>query len=532
LIAPIHSTAALLIIAIYFAATLLVGYLTRNRANTSSQFLHAHRTLPTAVTALAFLAANVSALEVVGIVAASARYGALALHFYWIGAIPAMVFLALFMMPAYVQSGAITVPDFLRIRYNNATHVLSAISLAIMMAFISGISLYAISSLLQTFFGWHFFRVALITAAVVLCYTLTGGLRTTIYNQILQLALTVAGLTPLVVMVLRDHHGIRGITSQLPPSMAHPWTTLPLAQPKQATMDILGVALGLGFILGSGYWCTDFVLIQRALAARTVNGSIQTPLFAAVIKLFFPILLIVPGLAAATFLRQAHATQYDQALPLLMQHYYGNTLLGLGISAILASLMSGLAGNMSAFASLCTHDLCETHLASRRDDRYYLGIGRLFLILAAILSVATAYIAFRFSNLMDYLQLLFSLFNAPLFATFLLGMFTTWATPAAGFYGLLTGVLLSASHNLAVRYGFLTYGSQMLANFYGAILGFTTTLAVTTLVSRITPRKSNDELNNITYFSQSGTPPRITPLSWTLAIAVLAGCITLNIIFR
>jgi SSS family solute:Na+ symporter len=215
-----------------------------------------------------------------------------------------------------------------------------------------------------------------------------------------------------------------------------------------------------------------------------------------------------------------------------MQHYYGLALLGLGISAILASLMSGLAGNISAFSSLWTHDLYQTHIRPKEGDNHYVYVGRIFTVLAACLSVATAYIAFRFNNLMDYLQLLFSLFNAPLFATFLLGMFTTWATPSAGFWGLLSGVVAAASHNFAVRYKLIPYGSQMLANFYGAIYGWGVCMVVTIMVSRFTKPKTKDELRNITHFTRSDTKPHISSRSWALAAAVLAACAVLNFIFR
>jgi SSS family solute:Na+ symporter len=237
-------------------------------------------------------------------------------------------------------------------------------------------------------------------------------------------------------------------------------------------------------------------------------------------------------MAAAVFLRGSNATRYDQALPFLMQHYYGYAFLGLGISAILASLMSGLAGNINAFSTLWTHDLYRAYIKPNEDDSHYLYVGRVFTFLAACLSVATAYIAFRFNNLMDYLQLLFSLFNAPLFATFLLGMFSTWATPSAGFCGLLCGVLVAGAHNFAVRFGAITYGSQMLANFYGAIFGWTACIATTIIVSQFTEARTKEELRDITYFTQSGARRCISPLSWGLAIAVLTACATSNFIFR
>lgn len=526
------NTAASLIIGAYLVATITIGYVVRKKGKTSLQFLHARRALPTAVTAAAFLAANCGALEIVGIVATSAKYGALALHFYWIGAIPAMLFLALFMMPIYARSGAMTVPDFLRIRYGPATHLLSAVVMALMMAFVSGISLYAISSLLGVFFGWGFFHIAIVSSTAILCYSLAGGLQATIYNELLQFAITIAGLLPLTIAVIRDFHGIRGILQQLPGHMSHIWTSLPGIQPHTATMDVFGLVLGLGFILSFGYWCTDFLLIQRALAAKDIEGSINTPLIASTVKLFFPVLVVVPGMAAAVFLRKSGTVQYDRALPMLMQHYYGYTLLGLGISAILASLMSGLAGNISAFSTVWTHDIYRANLRPGQTDLHYLMVGRVSTAVACGLSVLTAYISFRYNDLMDYLQLLFSLFNAPLFATFLLGMFTTWATPSAGFCGLLCGVFAAAAHNLAARYGVLVYGSQMLANFYGAIYGWTACLAVTALVSGFTQRKSWDDLNGITYFTQDHALRHISVKSWVLAGSVLLGCIALNFLFR
>ena len=526
------NTLAFLIIAIYLAAAIGVGYIVRRQSDTASKFLHARGALPTAIAALAFLAANCGALEIVGIVATGAKYGALTLHFYWIGAIPAMVFLALFMMPVYLRSGAMTVPDFIRLRYNNATHILSAVSLALMMVLISGISLFAISSILRSFFGWNFSAVAILAASVVLCYALTGGLRATIYNEILQLALTVAGLLPLACAVYRDFHGVRGILRQLPPLKTHIWATLPLMQPKTATMDVVGVVFGLGFVLSFGYWCTDFVLIQRALTAKTAEGAIKTPLLAAVFKLMFPWLVIFPGMAAVRFLKGNGTVQFNQALPLLMQHYYGYALIGLGISAILASLMSGLAGNITAFSTLWTHDLYQTHLRPRQSDSHYLAVGRAFTALAALLSVATAYIVLYFNDLMDYLQLVFSMFNAPLFAVFLLGMFTVWATPSAAFWGLLCGIATAGAHGIAVQYGVIAYGSKMLGDFYGAIYGWLVSAGVTVILSAFTQAKPKEELSGITYFTQTGARQRISPTAWALAISVLAACVALNVIFR
>ena len=523
---------AFLILGSYLIAILATGYLVRKRSITSSAFLHARNMLPLSVTSVAFLAANCGALEIVGIVAASAKYGLPALHFYWIGAIPAMVFLALFMLPVYRHSRALTVPDFLRIRYNDATHVLSSSCLAAMMALIAGIGLYAISSVLHLFFGWSFFRLTLLTSAFVLCYVVSGGLRATIYNEVFQFILTIAGLAPLMIKVFRDFHGIAGLRRTLPYAMNHIWSSLPLMRPQTAPFDITGVVLGLGLVLSFGYWCTDFLLIQRALTARNMRKSIQTPLIAAIFKLFFPALLVIPGVAAAVFFRKNGVTYYDQALPFLMQHYYGQALLGLGISAILASLMSGLAGNISALSALWTHDLYRCHINSNASDQHYLTMGRISTVVATILAVATASIAFRYHSLMDYQTLLFSLFNAPLFATFLFGMFTTWATPSGGFWGLLAGLVAAIAHNIAVRGQVIGYGSDLLASFYGAAYGFGVSLATIALISAFTRRKSTEDLAGVTYFTCEKASNVITPGIWILAGGIIATCIALNFIFR
>ncbi len=523
---------AFLMIAFYLAATVTVGYIVRRRADTASKFLHARRSLPGAIAALAFFAANCGALEIVGIFATSAKYGALALHFYWIGAIPAMLALSLLMMPVYLRSGAMTVPDFIRLRYNDATHILTCILLSIMMVLISGISIYAISTVLHLFFGWNFSAVAIVAASVVLCYAFTGGLKATIYNEIFQLGLTIAGIAPMTFAVYRSFHGVHGIMLQLPPAKVHIWTTLPLMQPKTATMDVFGVVVGLGFVLSFGYWCTDFILIQRALAARTFEGAVRAPLLAAIPKLVFPWLVVFPGMAAASFLAKSPHPQFDYALPILMRHYYGWALTGLGVSAILASLMSGLAGNITAFSTLWTHDVYRTHLRQHELDAHYLRMGRTFTALAACLSVATAYIVLLYNNLMDYLQLIFSLFNTPLFAVFLLGMFTAWATPTAGFWGLLFGVAVASAHCLAVHFGVIVYGSQMLGDFYGAICGSASAAAVTGIVSLVTAQKPAPSLREVTYFNGAGSRQRISPVTWALVGCILAVFVALNFIFR
>jgi SSS family solute:Na+ symporter len=532
LILASHNSLALTIVGAYLFGTLITGYLLRRSSGTASQFLHARHALPTAVTSLAFLAANCGALEIVGIVAASAKYGALALHFYWIGAIPAMVFVALFVMPIYAQSGALTIPEFLRLRYNEPTQVLNAVSMGIMMGFVSGISLYAAFCILHVFLGWSFLQTVCLISPIVFCYILVGGLKATIYNEILQLAITIAGLAPLVYLTLRQFHGIHGLLASLPASMAHVWNGLPVIAPTTATMDVVGVVFGLGFVLSFGYWCTDFVLMQRALAAKNTQGSVNTPLIAASFKLVFPLLVVVPGLAASVLIERQTTSSFDYTLPSMMLRYYGPGILGIGIAAILASLMSGLAANISALSTLWTNDLYKTYLKPGRPDEHYVLIGRLATVAASIFSVMTAYIAFRYNSLMDYLQLLFSLFNAPLFATFLLGVFTTWVTPRAGFWGLIFGMLAAIAHNFAFRLHLLHYGSEMTANFYGAIYGWLVCMIATMVISLFTPRKPVAELRGITYHTQIAARKRIPAGSWIFATILIGACVFLNYLFR
>ncbi len=523
---------AAVIILGYLLSTIAIGYVARRGGSTASRFLHAKGGLPTAVTAIAFLAANCGALDIVGLVATSAKYGIFALHFYWLGAVPAMLFLAFFMMPIYLRSGALTVPDFLRVRFGTATHILSASCLGTLMIFVSGVALYAISSMLHTLLGYSFLHIAVASTAVVLCYLLIGGLEATMYNEVLQFVLIVAGLIPLAIAVQRAVKSRPAFFERLPTNMVHLWTSLPLISPRASSMDIFGLVVGLGFIVSFGYWCTDFLLIQRALAARTRTGSINTPLFAAFPKMFFPILIVLPGMAAAVFFRQRGLTRYDQSLLFLMQHFYGRAMLGLGVAAILASLMSGLAGNISAFSTLWTHDLYRAHLRPGLNDAHYLLVARLSALAAGVLGVLAAYISLRFNNLMDYLMLLVSLFNAPLFAVFLLGMFTTWATAAASFWGLLGGVSVAGAHNLAVRFGWMKYGSQMVANFYGGIYGWSAAMALMILVSCFTRKKSTAELKGITCFTQERNAEPIPLGSWILGALILVICGALNWAFR
>ena len=513
----------------YFVATLAVGYRLRKRMVSTNEYFLAGRSLPAIVTGIAFVAANCGALEVMGMVSTGAKYGARANHFYWLGAIPAMLFLALFMMPLYYRSRVRSVPEFLKRRYGEATRAFNALAFATMMVLVSGISLYAMAIILGTLVGWSFSTSVLVAAVVVLAYVVLGGLAASIYNEVVQFVLIVAGLAPLVFFVLREFRGWQGLAAALPPELRHTWQGLPVASPLSSAMDGVGNVLGLAFVLSFGYWCTDFLLIQRALAAKDLQAAVETPLIASVAKLFFPALVVLPGLAAVALFPQGLAARYDVALPNLMVRYYGHGLLGLGVTAMLASFMSGMAGNITAFNTVWTYDIYQAYLARGRSDRHYLIVGRTATVAATALSIATAYIVLSFNNLMDYVQLLFSFFNAPLFATFLLGMFTRWATPAGGFAGLVSGTLAAGFHYLAYRLHWIPYGSDMTANFYGAICAWSVCFLVTSGVSTVTRRKPLEELAGLVH--EPKTAGFESKIPWIFAGIVAVALAILNWIF-
>jgi solute:Na+ symporter, SSS family len=523
-----------LIIATYFCVIIVIGIRLRRRMVSTTEYLLAGRSLPVLVTGLAFVAANCGALEVMGIVSTSAKYGARANHFYWLGAIPAMIFLALFMMPIYHRSRVRSVPEFLKLRFGEQTRAFNAAAFAVLMILVSGISIYAMAIIMRTVVGWSFSTSVLISAVVVLVYVGFGGLTATIYNEVIQFFLIVAGFLPLVFFVLAEFHGWSGLAAALPPTLGHTWKGLPAADPLGSAMDGVGNVIGLGFVLSFGYWCTDFLLIQRALAAKDLPSAVQTPLIAAVVKLFFPALVVIPGLAAAALFPGDLAARYDMALPALMVRYYSHGLLGLGITAMLASFMSGMAGNVTAFNTVWTYDIYQAYVRPNRSDRHYLVVGRLATFAAVGLSVATAYIVLSFNNLMDYVQLLFSFFNAPLFATFLLGMFTYWATPAGGFWGLVSGTSAAFLHYLAYRSGMIPYGSDMSANFYGAICGWSCCFLVTCGVSLFTRPRKREELAGLVYDRSSSDSASATGArgkAIVFAITILAALIALNWLF-
>ncbi len=567
---------------LYFLVVLGIGFALRRRNKTSSDFLQSGRSLPPWVTGLAFLSANLGAQEVIGMGASGAKYGIATAHFYWVGAIPAMVFVALFMMPFYYGSRARSVPEYLKLRFDEKTRTLNAISFAAMTIFSSGISMYAMGKLFNLLLGWSFDVSVLVAAVIVLAYVFAGGLTSAIYNEVLQFFMIVFGFAPLVFLGLRSVGGWDGLTARLteaaatkglaPGAYTHAWQGMGDASTNAIGVEWFGLVMGLGFVLSFGYWCTDFLVVQRAMAADSMTAARRTPLIAAVPKMLFPFLVILPGMIAlaltglggdagagiipaklaadgAPLIDAAGRVvlDYDLATPMLLIKLFPEGMLGLGLTALLASFMSGMAGNVTAFNTVWTYDIYQSHIAKNASDAHYLWMGRAATVGGVLLSVAAAYVAGAFNNIMELLQLVFAFVNAPLFATFALGMFWKRSTGHGAFLGLVSGMTGAALHHgltlslgsvPGVKGGFLglmhTYPSEMAQTFWTAIIAFSTCTIVTIVVSLLTKPRPDEELAGLVY---SLTPKQSDgDLPWyqrptVFAGAVLVMTLALNLIF-
>jgi len=612
-----------LIMLVYFVFVLGIGFALKRYMRTSNDFFLAGRSIPAWVCGLAFISANLGAQEVIGMGASGAKYGIITSHFYWIGAVPAMIFVGIFMMPFYYGSKARSVPEYLRMRFDEKTRAVNAFSFAIMTVFSSGISMYAMALLIQTlglFHGlmpesWIFHVSIVLSALIVLGYIFLGGLTSAIYNEVLQFFLIVAGFLPLVWIGLRNVGGWQGIKQTLPATMTHSWRGMEHASTNSLGVEWVGLVMGLGFVLSFGYWCTDFLVIQRAMAADSEVSSRRVPLIAAIPKMFFPFLVILPGLIAVTVTShmagQGTATtlgapssptssssakvggaatpsseapaatnlpldeqhphgliplktdpvngravldssgnpvyNYDLAIPVMLLHFFPTGMLGLGLTALLASFMSGMAGNVTAFNTVWTYDIYQSYINKRGTDAHYLWMGRVSTVVGVLLSIGAAYAVTSFNNIMDSLQLIFSLVNAPLFATFLLGMFWKRTTGHAAFVGLLSGsagallhhgLTLPVDASPGLHGGWIAvlhhYPSDMAQNFWTAIFAFSINFVVTVAISLVTTPRPEPELVGLVY---SLTPrPVETHLSWyqkpsTLGLGVLGVLIILNLVF-
>jgi solute:Na+ symporter, SSS family len=572
------------VMVVYFAAVLGVGWGLRRLTQTSTDFFLSGRSLPPWITGLAFISANLGAQEVIGMGASGAKYGIATSHFYWVGAIPAMVFVGLFMMPFYYGSRARSVPEYLRLRFDEKTRTLNAVSFAVMTVFSSGVSMYAMGKLLNLLLGWSFDVSVLAAAVIVLAYVLLGGLTSAIYNEVLQFFLIVFGFAPLVALGLHAVGGWEGLSARLAEvatarglpatGYTHTWSNLGDASRNPVGVEWFGLVMGLGFVLSFGYWCTDFLVVQRAMAADSMTAARRTPLIAAVPKMLFPFLVILPGMIALV-LGGGHAAggaaqglipaklaaggaplldsggrvvlDYDLATPMMLVRLFPSGMLGLGLTALLASFMSGMAGNVTAFNTVWTYDIYQSHIRRGASDAHYLWMGRVSTVGGIVLAIAAAYVAGAFNNIMDLLQLVFAFVNAPLFATFALGMFWRRTTGHGAFLGLLAGTLGAAVHHgltlpagvqVGVKGGYLgvlhTFPSELAQTFWTAIVAWVTCFVVTIVVSLATRPRDPEELRGLVY----SLTPRQTDQAlswiarpWVLAVVVLALTLALNLVF-
>ncbi|MGA9858057.1 MAG: sodium:solute symporter family protein, partial [Solirubrobacteraceae bacterium] len=421
------STIDYVILAIYFVVVLGIGFVARLSIKTDLDFFLSGRSLPAWITGLAFIAANLGALEILGQAANGAQYGVAAVHYYWLGAVPAMVFLGIVMMPFYYGAKVRSVPEYLRLRFNEATHAFNAATFAIATVLISGVNLFALALIIHLMLGWSIVLAILIAAALVLIYITLGGLTSAIYNEVLQFFVIVAALLPLTLVALHSVGGVNGLVNRvkhfkpLGEAGLHAWRGLGIHHVTNPLMsDWVGIVFGLGFVLGFGYWTTNFAEVQRALSARNMSASRRTPLIGAFPKIFLPAIIILPGLIAVVTVKglgigSALGNQYNTAIPHLIGSYLPEGMLGLAVTGLVAAFMAGVAANVTAFNTVVTYDLIQSYFAKERDAAFYLRAGRIVTIAGILVSVLTAFIAKGYSNIMNYIQTLFSIFNAPLF---------------------------------------------------------------------------------------------------------------------
>jgi SSS family solute:Na+ symporter len=629
---------------IYFAFVLGIGFVIKRFTKSSEDFFLSGRSIPAWITGLAFISANLGAQEVIGMAASGAKYGVMTSHFYWVGAIPAMVFVGVFMMPFYYGSKARSVPEYLKLRFDEKTRGFNALTFAVMTVFSSGISMHALARLLEQILGFNYDLSIFISAGIVLVYIVLGGLTSAIYNEVLQFFMIVFGFAPLAFIGLKAAGGwdhVKAVLADVAVNPANPagrvvesgawtssWSHMGSASANPMGVEWFGMAMGLGFVLSFGYWCTDFLVVQRAMAADSMSAARRTPLIAAFPKMLFPALVILPGVAAIALhfssgpngfkipadpkaiqtrvalvelsltdvdpakltdtqkssldaktkevkddleghpsaIRDTEAKaaeayidkyqtkdlDYNMVIPAMLQKYLPTGLLGVCLTALMASFMSGMAGNVTAFNTVWTYDLYQGYIRPNQSDRHYLTMGHISTVAGILISIACAYAARSFNNIMDMLQLVFGFVNAPLFATFLLGMFWKRATGHGAFWGLIAGTAAAALHHgltlpmnatAGIKGGWLvgghvlhTYPVDMAQNFWAAIFAFLACFSVTLIVSLCTRQKRSDqELTGLVY----SLTPKIKDrnIAWymqpaVLGVIVLLATVVLNVLFR
>jgi len=546
-----------LIIAIYFAAVLAVGFYLKERTHTGEDFFLAGREMTAWIAGLGFLSANLGALELMGWAAAAYQYGILAAHWYWIGAIPAMLFLALVMMPFYYISKTHSVPGYLKLRFGEPSRALSAITFAFMTVLMSGINMYSMALVMRVVLGWDINFSIWVSSLTVAVYVTLGGLRSAIFNEVLQFMLIWLGALLIPILGLKEAGGWSGLQQRIAANMGssdytHLWSTLGSFKDNPMGIHWTGIVLGLGWVISFGYWTTDFLVVQRVLTAKDLRSAKLAPIIGAGFKMLVPFIVILPGLLGLALLPEkltgeaaAVATNghsYNEVLPLMLARYFSPGLLGLGITALIAGFMSGMAGNVTAFSTVWTYDIYRALFRKNATDQHYVTMGRWCTILGVLVSIGTAYLVMQFLSIMDYVQALFSFFIAPLFGTVLLGMLWKRATPAGGFWGLLLGTLSSigmwawgkidpsALSILALS----PNAKDMAENMYRALWSWLVCVVVTVTVSLMTKPLPDAQLEGLVYGCtkmplEEAVPWFQRPAFWAIVIAV--GFVILNVVF-
>jgi len=545
------------LIAIYFVAVLAIGFYLKGHAETGEDFFLAGREMTAWIAGLSFLSANLGSLELMGWAAAAYQYGILATHWYWVGAIPAMLFLGLVMMPFYYISKTHSVPGYLKLRFGESSRLLSAVSFAFMTVLMSGINMYSMALVMRVVLGWDINFSIWVSSLTVAVYVALGGLRSAIFNEVLQFMLIWLGALLIPILGLIEAGGWNGMAQKIASNLGsgsytHLWSTLGSFSDNPMGIHWTGIVLGLGFVISFGYWTTDFLVVQRVLAAKDMRAAKMAPIIASAFKMMVPFIVILPGLLGLAVLPMkltgeeaalaSGGHSYNEVLPLMLARYCGPGLLGLGITALIAGFMSGMAGNVSAFATVWTYDIYRSVIKKNATDRHYVNMGRWSTILGVLVSIGTAYMVMQFKSIMDYVQALFSFFIAPLFGTVLLGMLWKRATPAGGFWGLLAGTLSSigmwawvkADPSALAVVALSSNAKDMAENMYRGLWSWIVCVLVTVIVSYMTKPLPDSALTGLVYGcteipSEGDAPLYARPIFW--AIVVAAGFAILNIIF-
>ena len=534
------------LVALYFAFVLGIGWAAKSKVSSSIDFFLSGRSLPAWVTGLAFISANLGAVEIVGHSANGVQYGFETMHYFWIGAIPAMVFLGIVMMPFYYGSKVRSVPEFMQRRFGNGAHLVNGISFAVAQLLIAGVNLLLLAKVVNSLLGWPLWVTLVVAAVIVLSYITLGGLSAAIYNEVLQFFVIIAALLPLTMIGLHQVGGWDGLQAKVADSSHfHTWPGTEISGFENPVVSAIGLVFGLGFVLSFGYWTTNFVEVQRSMAADSLSSARKTPIIGAFPKMFIPFLVVIPGMVAGATVTPIMdgSAEPNDAILYLMRDLLPNGLLGVAIAGLLAAFMAGMAANISAFNTVFSYDIWQSYIVKDRDDDYYLKVGRMATVGATVIAVFTALLASNFGNVMDYLQTLFGFFNAPLFATFILGMFWKRMTPTAGWVGLVSGTGIAVVYWAIATFGstdasFFNLPGQGTA-FVAASLAFVTDIIASILVSMVTKPKPDEELvgfvksvtpkENLTDAAEASLPwyRRTVPLG----ILCLAMVLILNIVF-